>query len=244
MGRRGRDRLDAVGLNAAPIEALPCAVGHWLERPGSAAGRHADGDRRNARLRQVHGARVWNARDVLAATEACEGDALVSDDPSVCLHVITADCVPVVLSDPEGRCVAAIHAGWRGQVAGVIDAAVARLAERVNGRSSPADWYAYVGAHLSPARFEVGEEVAEAFAASDLGACVRRDLGERPHVDLSLATRLQLQRAGLRRIAVDERCTWECAELPSYRRDVTHGGQARTGRLVTWVCPAPTRRDG
>jgi YfiH family protein len=231
-------------LSAALLETLPCLVGHWIEPAGSAARPHPDANLRNARLRQVHGARVWQAGDVLEANAACEGDALVSDDPGVCLQVITADCVPVVLSDPDGRCVAAIHAGWRGQVGGVIGAGLESFAALVGGRSRPAEWRAYVGAHLSPARFEVGEEVAEAFASAELGACVRRDLGARPHVDLARATRLQLERAGLEHIALDERCTWESAELPSYRRDVTHGGRERTGRLVTWVRPTPARGDG
>lgn len=231
-------------MSAALLDALPCAVGHWIEPAGSEPRPHPDANLRNARLRQVHGTRVWQARDVLDATAPSEGDALVSDDPGVCLQVITADCVPVVLSDPQGRRVAAIHAGWRGQVGGVIGAALESFAALVDGRSRPAQWRAYVGAHLSPARFEVGEEVAEAFDAADLGPCVRRDLGVRPHVDLARATRLQLERAGLERIALDERCTWESAELPSYRRDVTHGGRARTGRLVTWVSPAPARGDG
>lgn len=231
-------------MSATLLEALPCTAGHWIEPAGSEPRPHPDASLRNARLRQIHGARVWQAQDALDPSAAREGDALVGDDPGICLQVITADCVPVIVSDPEGRCVAAIHAGWRGQVGGVIGAALERLADLVGDRSRPAEWRAYIGAHLSPARFEVGEEVVEAFVAADLGACVRRDLGERPHVDLARATRLQLERAGLERIALDERCTWESAELPSYRRDVTHGGQARTGRLVTWVRPAPARRDG
>jgi YfiH family protein len=216
-------------------DGFPCDLGHWLEPPGSTVRRHPDPGLRNARLRQVHGRRVWHAADVLATPDPCEGDALVSDDPRICLQVITADCVPVVLSDAEGSAVAAIHAGWRGQVAGVIEATLERLAELVQGRSRPARWHAYIGAHLGPARFEVGEEVAEAFASVDLGACVRRDLGPRPHVDLAGATRMQLERAGLRHISLDERCTWTCPELPSYRRDVTHGERTATGRLVTWA---------
>lgn len=233
-----------MGLSAGEVDALPCAVGHWLEAPGFPARPHPDATLGNARLRQVHGARVWSAADVQRATDPCEGDALVGDDPGLCLQVITADCVPVILSDPRGQRVAAIHAGWRGQVGGVIAAALERFGRLVDGSSQPEDWSAYVGAHLSPARFEVGEEVAEAFASANLGDCVRRDLGERPHVDLTLATRLQLERAGLRNIAIDGRCTWESQGLPSYRRDVTHGGQSRTGRLVTWVRPAPQRADG
>ena len=234
---------DDLRLNMSLLEALPCEAGHWVEQAGSKPQAHPDRSLGNARLRQVHGTQVWQAKEVLAATANCEGDALVSDDPGICLQVITADCVPVLLSDPEGRCVAAIHAGWRGQVGGVLRTTLERFAVLAGPCSRPVDWQAFVGAHLSPTRFEVGEEVAEAFQTADLGACVRRDLGVKPHVDLAKATRLQLERFGLERITVDERCTWECADLPSHRRDVTHGGQARTGRLVTWVRPAPTPRD-
>lgn len=183
-----------------------------------------------ARAIQVHGA------DVLAVewdTEAdrARADALTTGEPDRWLGVVTADCVPVLVASVDGRRVAAVHAGWRGLVAGVIGRALAALGSL--------ELAAAIGPCLSLARFEVGPEVADAFVAADLEAAVHRDRGPRPHVDLRAAASLQLERAGVRRLDASTRCTWDDGELWSYRRDVTHGGAPRTGRLGAFVAPRP-----
>lgn len=186
-------------------------------------------------LRQVHGAVVLDA-DVLHAEgpwpdERPAGDALVASHPDRRLLVRVADCVPVLVAAAGGRRVAAIHAGWRGLVAGVIPAALAAL-------DAPSD-AAAVGPCLSLARFEVGDEVAAAFAAAGLADAVRPVAGARPHVDLRLAARLQLERAGVPAIDVSARCTWDDALFFSHRRDVTHGGAPTTGRQAAWIVAQP-----
>ncbi|KAB2959206.1 MAG: polyphenol oxidase family protein, partial [Thermoanaerobaculia bacterium] len=101
-------------------------------------------------LRQVHSARVLEA-----AAGACgEGDALVTGRAGVAATVATADCVPVLLAVPGA--VAAVHAGWRGVVAGVVPAAL----ERVRERGDLARAVAWIGPSIGPCCYEVGEEVA------------------------------------------------------------------------------------
>jgi hypothetical protein len=151
--------------------------------------------------------------------------------------VFTADCVPVLLASADGRRVAAVHAGWRGLVAGVIPRALEALVSN-EPSASVRELAAAIGPCLSLARFEVGTEVAEQFALAGLADAVRGDLGEKPHVDLRAAAAMQLERAGVARIDATDRCTWEQAgDFPSHRRDVTHGGRERAGRLLALVSP-------
>ena len=97
---------------------------------------------------------------------------------------------------------------------------------------------AAIGPCLSTAHFEVGPEVAQEFARVGLADAVVTHSGARPHVDLRLAVRLQLERAGVQQLDVSRRCTWDDLELFSHRRDVTHGGQGQTGRLGALIAPA------
>lgn len=219
-GAGGRD-LDLVGLGLAdhPDE----------ERLRSAAG--FDAEVRFVAALQVHGAGVVEARpEPFVALPAA--DALVSSLPTRAVVVFSADCVPILVARADGRRVAAIHAGWRGLIAGVIPAALEALRGRAEG-----EFVAAIGPCLSLARFEVGCEVAAQFELKGLAEVVHAGFGPNPHVDLRRAAALQLAAAGIEAIDVDERCTWDDPELYSYRRDVTHGTQQRTGRLAAIIAP-------
>ena len=98
--------------------------------------------------KQIHSAVALPARP----GHCGEGDALFTDEPGLVLSVITADCVPVLVAGPEG--LAAIHAGWRGIVGGVIPAALEKM------KGAPADWTAWVGPAIGACCYEVGEDVA------------------------------------------------------------------------------------
>jgi len=176
------------------------------------------------RVHQVHGARVVEV-DEADAEPLLRADAIVATEPRALALVRAADCVPVLLATPDGSRVAAVHAGWRGIVAGAIPAALERL-------DAGAPVVAAVGPCISAAHFEVGEDVADEFRSAELGECVLERDGARPLVDLRRAARLQIQRASPG-ATVDEsdRCTYaHGAELWSHRRDVTHGGARSTGR--------------
>jgi YfiH family protein len=181
-------------------------------------------------LRQIPGAEVREVGAEADLGELGEADALVGARPDRLLLIRVADCVPVLFASPDGRRVAAAHAGWRGLVAGVLERTVERLG---------AVGAAAIGPCLSLARFEVGPEVAAAFAERGLEAAVHPRGTARPHVDLRAAAALALRRAGVLRIESTDRCTFEHAEeFFSYRRDVGAGARRATGRLGAAIAPS------
>jgi len=174
-------------------------------------------------VHQVHEASVWEApaKPVKWADAPC-ADAIVTDQPGKLLCIRTADCVPILLATTDGKHVAAVHAGWRGLVAGVIEAAVGRL---------PRPTVAAIGPCINAEHFEVGEEVAQHFGAAHLDRS--RD---RPHVDLPGAAAARLRALGISGIDTTDRCTYrDEAEFFSHRRDVTHQGKPTTGRMAALI---------
>lgn len=183
------------------------------------------------RPRQVHGTHVVVARPEAAPEEA---DAIVSDVPGLPVAVVTADCVPLLLAERDGTHVAAVHAGWRGLAAGVVEAAVAALCTR---GAQAARLRAVVGPHIEACCYEVDAPVV---------AAMRARFGE--HTDAALAPsrpghhRLALgalvaeacRRAGLAPDAVafvPGACTrCDAVRFHSYRRD----GRG-AGRLLHFV---------
>ena len=134
------------------------------------------------------------------AGERPEGDAVITSQSGVLVGVRTADCVPVLLVDPLTRSVAAIHAGWRGIVAGVLPNAIAGLIAEYGAR--PRDIEAAIGPGIRSCCFEVGEEVACQFGEESV------DRGRaRPHVDLASALREQLARVGVEKAIECDHCT-------------------------------------
>jgi hypothetical protein len=197
---------------------------------------------RTARVRQVHGTRVVPAAE---AGDDVEADALVASDPGWTLAVSVADCVPVLLAEPASGAVAAAHAGWRGLVAGVVEATVAALAERTGSR--PGDLWAAIGPHVTAPRYQVGPEVVEAFAEHGFAAAhATPDPRTEGRFLLSLegGVREALGRAGVtpERVASGGWCTaGDAATFFSHRRD---GG--RTGRhwaLIRSIDAAEVRPD-
>jgi YfiH family protein len=164
--------------------------------------------------RQVHSATVLPARP-----GACgDGDALWTDRAGLALSVVTADCVPVVLAGPQA--VAAVHAGWRGLVDGVIAATLRELPD------PPSEWTAWIGPAIGVCCYEVGEEVAERVIAASGPAMAVPGPNGRPHLDLPGVAARQLREAGVGRVLGLVRCT-RCDEerLFSYRREGKGGGR-------------------
>lgn len=186
-------------------------------------------------VRQVHGARVEHVeagaeRPVLAARDA---DGLVSGVAGCAVGVRVADCASVLLADPRSGAVAALHAGWRGVVADIVAVAVQALGER--HASAPSQLAAAVFPCIGLDAFEVGDEVAEQLAQAVGTRAVLRTGAARPHADLSLAVRLQLERAGLAAARIDTvaGCTYsDSARFFSFRRDA-----GVTGRHLAVILP-------
>jgi polyphenol oxidase len=154
---------------------------------------------------QAHGPEVTivtaadRGRGALTQQDAIPGtDALVTAEPGVALTVMVADCVPIVLYDPAAHVLACVHAGWRGTVTRVGEAAVAAM--RSLG-AAPEDLIAGLGPAIPPDRYQVGEDVCQA-AREGLGErasqqVIREDGNGRWLFDLWTANRLVLQDAGV-----------------------------------------------
>jgi len=192
---------------------------------------------------QVHGAAVMRVRGGEARSDVAgvQADGLCSDVAGVGLAVFVADCIPAVLADPRTGAFAAVHAGWRGTVAGVLPAAVRALGEHFGAR--PEDVRVALGPAIGACCFEVGPEVVAAFEKVIPGACaagvVLDAIGGpagKPHIDLKAANRVLLERAGVSPSAIDlggECTSCETARFYSYRRDA-----GRTGQHLGFICRA------
>jgi len=181
--------------------------------------------------RQVHGTRVATA----APGPPPEADALISATAGQVVGVVTADCVPVLLIDRRRRVAGAVHAGWRGAAAGVIEAAVAKLGTAFQADAPSLE--AVVGPAIGACCYEVGEEVLAAFRArvGDGTAPAWSHRDGRLHLDLRAAARLLLRGAGVGRVAVVGPCTACGSGYCSYRRD--GAGAGRQLSFVGWASP-------
>jgi hypothetical protein len=184
--------------------------------------------------RQVHGTEVREITDsdVPRATGDLEGDALITRVEGFAVAARTADCIPVLIAHPSSGDVGAVHAGWRGAVAGIVSQAIQTLLH------DPTELLIAIGPHIRVEAFEIGEEVArEMEHAANGRAVVRRD-GAKPHGDLAALIRLQLRDTGVPDESIDDvrRCTHtDAANFFSHRRE-----QGKTGRhLSAIVARAP-----
>ena len=170
------------------------------------------------KLKQVHSAIVVDVEDTTAAGEAVPGDAAVTSLRGVVVGVQTADCVPILVADDEGRAVAAIHAGWRGTAARLAQTAVARLSTKYSIPKQ--SLRAVVGPHIGVCCYEVGDDVVR--AVEDQAAIEMRNEWSKPHLNLATANVGQLVDAGIPhdRIETSSLCT-KCRDdlFHSYRRD-------------------------
>jgi hypothetical protein len=189
-----------------------------------------------ASLHQTHGRRIHAVedRDALPAPGRIPvGDALISRRRGVGLLVSVADCVPALVCDPVSGWIGAVHAGWRGTVAGVLAGAIRALLER-GARS--ADLLVALGPSIGRCCYSVGPEVAAAFRDSWPGAEDAVLAGDPAHVDLIEANRRQALHEGVapERIAAAGLCT-ACRPdlLESHRR--SRGSPGRTAAFIAWA---------
>ena len=190
-------------------------------------------DRHLCWVHQVHGDGVVRIEPGAPHDNDGKADAMVTTDPQRVVSVRIADCVPVLLACDDGRTVAAVRAGWRGVVAGVI---AATIREMTDHRSSRGRMIAAIGPAIGFDAFEVGAEVLDEFARAFGGdAPMRRRDDGKGHVDLREAVRRQLVAAGVDRDQIDvtDRCTYRDAdEFFSHRRE-----QGVTGRMSAIIGP-------
>ena len=240
--------------------SYPLRVPAWLEVPGLVHGflgrahgllpgpfnlddirdalvRAGESPRDVAAAQQVHGGGVLGPEELGGSTTAeasqdlPHGDALVSASADLVLTIRTADCVPVLLVAPRSRAIAAVHAGWRGILAGVVGAAVSALGERYG--TKPDEIAAAIGPAIGGCCYEFGVEHRNAFVArfgaEAAGAWLPAPPdGDREHLDVRRLCALALHRAGVPDAAVTVLgpCTADHPdELHSFRRDGAHAGR-------------------
>ena len=185
--------------------------------------------------KQIHSADVRSVKDAAdALTEAQPGDALTANVAQVLLAIQTADCMPILIADERTRAFAAVHAGWRGTLAGIVARTVERMQHEYGSR--PADLHAALGPAICAEMFEVGAEVLDAFRreygyAEELFSNLQPN--GKGHINLNLANIRQLTDAGLsaEKIYDSGLCTWLRNDLFfSYRLE--RGAEKPVGRLM------------
>ncbi len=173
---------------------------------------------------QVHGTDALVVDQPVEPGDVFEGgwDALVTDQPGVMVTVRTADCVPVLLHDPARRVVAAIHAGWRGAVAGIVPKTVALLVSRFGATVDRLRMA--IGPSAGPCCYEVDEPVLARLrdAFPEWPSVVKPVNSQKAHLDLRVFVRRQALADGLdaERIVTVDACTICQPDLFfSYRRE-------------------------
>lgn len=215
-GRRSTDQSDMVQVNRGRVAAAMGVPPVGL-----------------ATVKQVHSADVVTLDlddDVALVREIC-ADGIVTARSDVALAVLTADCQPILLSDPEMGVIGACHAGWRGAIGGVIEATVKAMhslgAQNIR---------AVIGPSISQRVYEVGDEFMAEFLTED--AAFDRFFSQgpngRPMFDLPSFGLMRLREAGVE-AEWSRHCTYSDPErFFSYRR-ATHEGQADYGRLISAI---------
>jgi len=182
--------------------------------------------------RQTHSNSVCKLEDV-PKEEIAETDALITDQPGLCLCVQTADCVPILLFDPVKNVAAAVHSGWRGTVQQIVRTTVEKMKQEYN--SNFTDILAAIGPSISPEVYEVGDEVVEAARNSIPG--VEKTLHKNPsgkyHFDLWEANRLILLDCGL--LSENIEVLAECSFLEDGKYFSARREGEQTGRMVSGI---------
>ena len=204
LGMHVGDNPQAVARNRQLLEPLVPSEPVWLE--------------------QVHGTVVANAD---ASSCRVQADACIARHRGAVCVVMTADCLPILLCDEAGTVVAAVHAGWKGLAAGVIEATVNAM------EVAPHRLIAWLGPAIGQEAFEVGAEVRAAFIAHQARAAeafVAHGGQGKYHADLYLLARQRLEALGIRKVSGGNYCTYHQKDkFFSYRRDGV------TGRMGTFI---------
>lgn len=149
-----------------------------------------------ARMNQVHGNEV-HAVTRATASDRPRGDGMITAEPGVILGIFSADCVPILMIDSKRKIAGAFHAGWRGVIADIATAGVAAMTT-LGARAS--DLRVALGPSIGPCCFEVGEDLADRFAAEVAGARNHITAGRegKAYIDLRAVVTDQLARAGIK----------------------------------------------
>ncbi|MFO1173603.1 MAG: peptidoglycan editing factor PgeF [Paracoccaceae bacterium] len=226
------------GASSGIFQGLNCGQGSSDQSEAVAVNRARVADRLGVTPAALVGVHQVHSADAVIVTEPFDkpprADGLVTDRPGLALTVLTADCQPVLLADPEAGVIGAVHAGWRGALAGILGNTV-RAMETLGAR--PERIRAVIGPTISQRAYEVGQEFMDSFLAEDPAFdrfFVGRS-GDRLHFDLPGFGLHQLRAAGVGRAVWTGHCTYSDPDrFFSYRRSV-HMREADYGRLISAI---------
>ncbi len=185
-------------------------------------------------FRQVHSCTVVTITERHNPANVIEADAMVTNRRDQLLGVLTADCSPILLADPEAGIVGAVHAGWKGAAGGILPATVAAMIEL---GATPKNIRAAIGPTISGANYEVGPETAAQIVALDRAAegHVSVPTGKtREHFDIPGLLQEQLFGAGVGLVGDLGVCTYANPSRYFSHRYATHHGTA-TGRQIAII---------
>ena len=160
-------------------------------------------------------------------------DAIITQERGLCIGVSTADCIPILLYDAQQQAIAAVHAGWRGTVARIVEKTIHTMTQAFD--TQPQHLYGAIGPGISLEAFEVGDEVYEAFqqAAFDMPAIACQKA--KWHIDLPRCNQLQLIEKGVpsQHIIMSHICTYQQSEdYFSARKLGIHSGRIYSGIML------------
>lgn len=214
-GTGSSDLSDAVAINRARVaQAMDLPLSHLVT------------------VNQVHSA------DVVMLTAPLDprprADALVTATPGLGLAVLTADCQPLLFSDPQAGVIGAAHAGWRGSRDGVLEATLDAMEALGANRAAIT---AVIGPTISQAAYEVGPEFLDGFLQDDPDSqrFFASGTGDRMLFDLPGYSQQRLRQAGIGHAEWTRHCTYrDPVRFFSFRR-TTHAGEADYGRLISVI---------
>jgi YfiH family protein len=216
--------LSSLNLSAAVQDDTEALQANWAAVRGAMPGMKI------VRMRQVHGDRIVPVRS--AEQEIGDADAMMTDVAGLALTVLTADCVPFLMVNPPRRVVAAVHAGWRGTLAGIAEGAIS-AAERELG-TGPDEWQVAMGPSIGGCCYEVDAEIGERLESrwGKMPDAWSR-AGRKVQLDLRQANRAILAACGVQPhlIFAIGPCT-ACAKKDFFSHRASGG---RAGRQLTYL---------
>lgn len=171
-------------------------------------------------LEQIHSDKVVYLNEGMDLSHLPHADALITQRKGVVIGVRTADCLPILIHDPEREVVAAVHAGHKGLLAGVIQNTLKIMTERIDCDSE--DIFVLIGPAISVENYEVDQSLIDAFEKKYTNQVVfTKGQKLKPHFDLKATAKNILQDAGVDKLHISDLnlCTFERSDLfYSYRR--------------------------
>lgn len=186
-------------------------------------------------LYQCHSNRVVEIIRPWSEDQRIEADAVVTSQAGVIIGVLTADCVPILMADPEAGIIAAAHAGWKGALSGIIENTVSKM-ERLGAQRSSIK--AATGPSIQQASYEVGPELRESFVCSspDYDAFFLPGRDDRFNFDLPGFVAARLAAVGIRDPRISTLDTYrDETRFFSYRRSI-HRNEPDYGRQLSAIC--------